>query len=597
LLHLSAEQDPRLHPRNRCIHAGFQSVALVPIRAGGEILGLLQLNFRRKDALALEAVHGLEDLCSMIGLALRRRLAVEELKGERERLAGIIRGTNVGTWEWNVQTGETIFNERWAEIIGYTLDELSPVSIETWIKFAHPDDLKTSGELLQKHFSGERDYYECEARMRHKSGAWVWVLDRGRVTTWTEDGKPLMMMGTHQDITERKRAEAERENLQAQLAQAQKMESVGRLAGGVAHDFNNMLGVILGHTEMALEKTALTDPLHDDLAEIRKAALHSADLTRQLLAFARKQTVAPKVIDVNDTIAAMLKMLRRLIGEDIDLAWMPGGELWPVKVDPAQVDQILTNLCINARDAIAGVGQLTIETGKAVFDEAYCAGHAGAVPGEYVLLAVSDDGRGMDAETLSHLFEPFFTTKALGQGTGLGLATVYGIVKQNHGFIDVYSEPGQGTTFKIYLPRHAAQPAPIAKEGEAGAAAQGTETILLVEDDPAILKMTTRMLERLGYTVLAARTPGEAIRRAREHAGRIDLLMTDVVMPEMNGRDLATNILSRYPDIRRLFMSGYTADVIAHQGVLDPGVHFLQKPFSMQALGVKIRDALGHGEK
>jgi CheY-like chemotaxis protein len=307
--------------------------------------------------------------------------------------------------------------------------------------------------------------------------------------------------------------------------------------------------------------------------------------------------VAPKVIDLNDTIAAMLKMLRRLIGEDIDLAWMPGGELWPVKVDPAQVDQILTNLCINARDAIAGVGQLTIETGKAVFDEAYCAGHAGAVPGEYVLLAVSDDGRGMDAETLSHLFEPFFTTKALGQGTGLGLATVYGVIKQNHGFIDVYSEPGQGTTFKIYLPRHAAQPAPIAKEGEAGAAAQGTETILLVEDDPAILKMTTRMLERLGYTVLAARTPGEAIRRAREHAGRIDLLMTDVVMPEMNGRDLATNILSRYPDIRRLFMSGYTANVIAHQGVLDPGVHFLQKPFSMQALGAKIRDALGHGEK
>jgi PAS domain S-box-containing protein len=524
-----------------------------------------------------------------------RKRAEASLRQERERLAGIIRGTNAGTWEWNVQTGETIFNERWAEIIGYTLDEISPVSIETWMKFTHPDDLKTSDELLQKHFSGELDYYECEARMRHKSGEWVWVLDRGRVTTWTDDGKPLMMMGTHQDITERKRAELEREKLQEQLVQAQKMESVGRLAGGVAHDYNNMLGVILGHAEMALERVAPTEPLCHNLKEIRKAAERSADLTRQLLAFARKQTVAPKVLDLNKTVRAMSGMLRRLIGEDIDLAWMPGKELWTVNVDPSQIDQILANLCVNARDAIAGVGKVTVETGNISVDEAYCADHAGFVPGEYVLLAVSDNGCGMDAEVLSHLFEPFFTTKALGQGTGLGLATVYGAVKQNNGFINVYSELGQGTTFKIYLPRHAAKQAPPAEAGRAQAEGRGSETILLVEDEPAILKMVILMLEREGYTVLGAGTPGEAIRLAREHAGRIDLLMSDVVMPEMNGRDLAKNILSLYPDIRLLFMSGYTANVIAHQGVLDPGVHFLQKPFSRVHLIAKLREALDRG--
>jgi CheY-like chemotaxis protein len=363
----------------------------------------------------------------------------------------------------------------------------------------------------------------------------------------------------------------------------------------VAHDFNNMLQAILGNTSLALEELPPASPARECLEEVQKCTQRSADLTRQLLAFARKQTVAPRILDLNETIQGMLKMLRRLIGEDIDLAWMPGKELWMVNVDPSQVDQILANLCVNARDAIAGVGKITIETDNVSLDEAYCADHAGFVPGEYVLLAVSDDGCGMDAETLSHLFEPFFTTKALGQGTGLGLATVYGAVKQNHGFINVYSEPGQGTTFKIYLPRHAAKAVPLAEAGPAQAEGRGSETILLVEDEPAILRIATKTLEWLGYRVLAARTPGEAIRLAKEHRGRIDLLMTDVVMPEMNGRDLARNLQSLYPDIRRLFMSGYTANVIAHQGVLDPGVHFLQKPFSLQHLGAKIREVLGGG--
>ena len=394
------------------------------------------------------------------------------------------------------------------------------------------------------------------------------------------------------DLTEEKQAEAEKEKLQAQLLQAQKMESVGRLAGGVAHDFNNMLNIILGNTEMAMEEIAPDDPLHDNLGEIFSAAKRSADITRQLLGFSRKQTIAPKVLDLNDTIGSILRMLRRLIGEDIDLAWLPGVNIRQVRMDPSQIDQILANLCVNARDAIADVGKITIETGNTTFDSAYCATHPGFVAGDFVLLAVSDDGCGMDQETLSKIFEPFFSTKDVGKGTGLGLATVYGIVKQNSGFINVYSEPDQGTTFRIYLPQYLAETESPEKKTADKIDMDGNETILLVEDEPSILRMTRIMLERNGYKVLAAGTPGEAISLAREHSGQIHLLMTDVVMPEMNGRDLAKNLLLLYPNLKRLFMSGYTANVIAHHGVLDEGVQFIQKPFGKQDLAIKVREVL-----
>jgi PAS domain S-box-containing protein len=394
------------------------------------------------------------------------------------------------------------------------------------------------------------------------------------------------------DITERKNAEEERIRLEAQLQQAQKMESVGRLAGGVAHDFNNMLTVIIGYADLALRKMDPSLTLFTDLQEIRKAAERSAELTRQLLAFARKQNIAPKVLDLNDTVAGMLKMLHRLIGEDIHLNWQPKGGLWPVKVDPSQIDQILANLCVNARDAISGVGKITLETGNCAFDVKYCTVHAGFNPGEYVRLAVSDDGCGMNKEILSHLFEPFFTTKVVGKGTGLGLATVYGIVKQNNGFINVYSEPDHGSTFKIYLPRYADQTDQVWTEGEPEPARRGHETVLLVEDEPAILKMLTHMLMTQGYTVLPAALPDEAVRLSREYTDEIHLLVTDVVMPKMNGRDLATTLLSFFPHLKCLFMSGYTADVIAHHGVLDEGVNFIEKPFLMQELAIKVREVL-----
>jgi signal transduction histidine kinase/CheY-like chemotaxis protein len=407
------------------------------------------------------------------------------------------------------------------------------------------------------------------------------------------DGNLQQVIVSFSDITERKQAAEEKLRLEGQLQQAQKMESVGRLAGGVAHDFNNMLCVILGHAELGLMRLDPSHPVCADLQEISKTAQRSADLTRQLLAFARKQTIAPKVIDLNETVAGMLKMLQRLIGEDIELLWQPSADLWQVKMDPSQLDQSLANLCVNARDAIENTGRITIETENSSIDAEYCAANPEATPGNYVRLTVSDDGSGMDRETLLHIFEPFYTTKEQGKGTGLGLATVYGIVKQNKGFISIYSEPGQGTTFSVYLPRDAGERGTLAATGDQAAAVpHGRETILLVEDEPAILNIALLMLEKQGYTVLAASTPGEAIRMAREYPGNIQMLMTDVIMPEMNGRDLAKNILSLYPRVKRLFMSGYTADVIAHHGVLDEGVHFIQKPFSLPTMAAKVRMVL-----
>ncbi|GAB6096988.1 hypothetical protein JCM14469_32420 [Desulfatiferula olefinivorans] len=384
----------------------------------------------------------------------------------------------------------------------------------------------------------------------------------------------------------------ERKKLETQLLQAQKMESVGRLAGGVAHDYNNMLGVIIGYTELLLDKLEPDSELREDLNEIFMAARRSADITRQLLAFSRQQPIAPQRLDLNDTVESMLKMLRRLIGEDIDLVWRPGPRLFPVYMDPIQVDQILVNLCVNARDAIDDVGRIVIETASMSFDAAYCAQHADVLPGDYVVLAVSDDGCGMDGGTRDMVFEPFYTTKAAGKGTGLGLATVYGIVKQNRGFITIYSEPGQGTVFRIYLPRNKAHEDKALKARKAEKESGGSETLLLVEDDPALLRMTSMMLERQGYLLLKASTPDEAIGLARGHDGMIPLLITDVIMPGMNGRELADQIRSIKPEVTVLFMSGYTASVIADRRILDDGLNFLQKPFTKKELAAKVRESL-----
>lgn len=403
---------------------------------------------------------------------------------------------------------------------------------------------------------------------------------------------PTSIFMAFHDLSVARREMEEKASLEKQLQQAQKMESVGRLAGGVAHDFNNMLSAIIGYTELAMSQTSPDDPLHLYLAEIHKAGKRSADLTRQLLTFARKQTIEPKVLDLNETVEGMLKMLRRLIGEDILLHWQPATNLGRIKMDPSQIDQILANLCVNARDAIEGIGQLTIRTKNVAFDEHSCLAHPDMTPGDYVLLTVTDTGCGIDKETLAHVFEPFFTTKNVGEGTGLGLATVYGIMQQNNGIIEAFSEPGKGTTFNLYFPR---QQSPASHEQTIPPAqiiAYGHETILLVEDEAIILEMTATMLERLGYTVLQTNNPREAINIAKEYNGEIQLLITDVIMPEINGADLAEQLTSHCPGLKTLFMSGYTADVIHHNGILDEKIPFLQKPFQLHKLASKIRETL-----
>ena len=483
------------------------------------------------------------------------------------------------TQYWN-KASERLYGYTQQEAIGRSLldliipPEMRDAVTEEMRKMVETGEPVPSGELL----------------LMHKDGSRVPVISHHTIVRVPGRAQELFCLDI--DITELKQAEAERKILQEQLNQAQKMEAVGRLAGGVAHDFNNMLGVILGYVELASEKIDSNQDLYSDLKEIQKAAQRSADLTKQLLTFARKQIIAPKMLDLNDTVDSMLKMLRRLIGEDIDLIWLPGAQLWPIKIDPTQIDQILANLCVNARDAITDVGKLTIETQTKVFDQEYCARRTGFMPGDYVMLSVTDNGCGMNKETLDNLFEPFFTTKEIGKGTGLGLATIYGIVKQNKGFINVYSEPGQGTTFKIYLPRFYTSEEIHEKTLREKPAPIGNETILLVEDEPAILEMTRMMLERKGYLVLPAATPAEAIRIADTYVGKIDLLMTDVVMPEMNGRDLSKKITAIFPEIKLLFMSGYSANVITQQGVLNDGVAFMQKPFSMNELAEKIRGVL-----
>jgi PAS domain S-box-containing protein len=522
-----------------------------------------------------------------------RKHAEQALRGSEERLRQAVRVSHIGIFDHDHLNDTIYWSPEQREIYGLGQDET--ITLQAFLARVYPEDRETIALAVQRaHDPAGDGLFDVEHRIIRRDDAIRWLTTRSQTFFAGKGGArhPVRTVGAVRDITENKRAEEEKEMLQVQLNHAQKMESVGRLAGGVAHDFNNMLSVILGHAELALRRLDQASPLHADLREIQRAAQRSADLTRQLLAFARKQTIAPKVLDLNETVEGMLKMLLRLIGEDIDVAWVPGRGLWAVKIDPAQVDQILANLLVNARDAIADKGKVTIETENVVLDKAYCAGHRGFVPGRFVMLAVSDDGCGMDREILAHLFEPFFTTKGVGQGTGLGLATVYGIVKQNDGFINVYSEPGKGTTFKIYLPHCATKTVPVPVEGPPQAAKGGTETILLVEDEPMILELSKALLEELGYTVLTARLPGEAIHLAEGHAGQIHLLMTDVVMPEMNGRDLAKRLLSLYPNLRSLFMSGYTANVIAQRGVLEEGIHFMQKPFSMNDLAAKVRGAL-----
>lgn len=512
-----------------------------------------------------------------------RAAAEEALRAGRDKLDSIFRAAPVGIGVVLDRVFVEV-NERICEMLGYTRAEL----IGHNARLVYPDD-EEYDRVGRDKYGQIRDSGTgtVETRWRRRDGSIIDVLISSSpidLRDWSA-GVTFTVL----DITERKRADAEQDRLRAQLAQAQKMESIGRLAGGVAHDFNNMLQAILGNVALALDDGSGSALLREYLGEIERAATRSGDLTRQLLAFARKQTVHPRILDLNDTVAGMLKMLHRLIGEDIQLVWQPGRDLWTVNVDPGQIDQALANLTVNARDAIAGVGRITIETANV--SEARDFALASPVAGEFVRLAVHDTGIGMNAEIQGQIFEPFFTTKEVGKGTGLGLATVYGIVKQNGGYIDVVSAAGAGTTLALYLPR--AAPAEVhAEAGIERPMARGSETVLVVEDEEQVLVLVRTVLERHGYAVLSARHPEDGLAQAAAHPGPIHLLLADVVMPGMNGRDLCTRISALKAGVRCLFVSGYTADVIAHQGVLDEGVQFLQKPFSIPALTAAVRAVL-----
>jgi PAS domain S-box-containing protein len=505
----------------------------------------------------------------------RAETALQQAKDYAEKL---VESANAMIMVLDAEGKVQVFNKAAEEITGYTRQELLG---RDWFEVLVPKDkYQNVWDAFQKS-AKEGLPASFENPILTKAGLERFILWRN--TEVLQDGVFVGSISYGIDITRRKQ-------LEKQLLQSQKMEAIGQLAGGVAHDFNNMLSVILGHSELIKSGLPADHPLLENILEIEKAGFHSKDITRQLLAFSRKQIIAPKTINLNQLITNTRKTLLQLIGENIDLRFIPEQDLWKVRFDPSQVDQILINLAVNARDVMPYEGKLTIETSNIYLDEIYCGSHSECRPGHYVLLMVSDDGAGMDKETLSHVFEPFFTTKDVGKGTGLGLATVYGIVKQNGGFVNVYSEPEKGTTFKIYIPR-------IMDEVEEKRIKKTpmkshSGTILLVEDDDMVRKMTASILERIGYSVVTAEAPLEALELIEKGDTPIELLITDVVMPQMNGTDLYEKIKMIKPGINVLFMSGYTENVIVRNGVLKEDVHFVQKPFSMNVFAQKVRDAM-----
>jgi PAS domain S-box-containing protein len=474
-------------------------------------------------------------------------------------------------------------------VLGYNPEELVGRPFQE-LNLLAPEYLEQAASDAMRVLGGER-ISSAEYQFIARDGTKKWGGVSG--APLVRDGQVVALISVARDITERKRAEEENEKLQAQLRQSQKMEAIGTLAGGVAHDFNNLLTTIIGNADLGLMDLGKDHPLRERIEDIKKAGNSAASLTRQLLAFSRKQVIKPEVLDLNEVITDTEKMLKRLIGEDVELSMVLEPEPWKVHADRGQVEQVIMNLTVNARDAMPQGGKLTFETANIDLDEDYFRKHGiEEQPGSYVVLAVSDTGIGMDKETQSRIFEPFFTSKGLGKGTGLGLSTVYGIVKQNNGFIWVYSEPGQGSTFKIYLPRVKGDVKEKEKERTPVIKLDGSETVLVVEDDDSLRKLAQKSLDPHGYRVLAAENGEDALRVSKEHEGPIDLLITDVVMPKMGGKEVAERLQPLYPHMKVIYMSGYTDRTIVNHGVLAPGLNFLEKPFSPKGLARKVREVL-----
>jgi PAS domain S-box-containing protein len=495
-----------------------------------------------------------------------------------------LEAAGVGTWEVDVASGRTEWSDVMERLHGQSAEGFGG-TFDAFLAAVHPEDRQ---RVLDETAESRREHTESrlEYRVTWLDGSIHWIESVGQ-TFYDEMGRPVRAAGVARDITVQKQ-------LEQQFHQAQRMESVGQLAGGIAHDFNNLLTAILGYSNFLLEDAAasgMPDRMRRDLDEIRKASESAAKLTSQLLAFSRKQTIQPTVLNINPVVEGLEPMMRRLIGEDVQLTSRLSGDLGSTRADVGQLEQVIMNLAVNARDAMPRGGTITIETANVDLDDAYAKSHVAAAPGPYVMLAVTDTGLGMTPEVQARIFEPFFTTKPKGRGTGLGLATIYGIVKQNNGTIWVYSEPGKGTTFKVYLPRVDEVPQ-IVTHTSRSAVQGGDETILLVEDDELVRGLAKTVLARKGYVIIEAPDADEALRAVAEHAGQIDLLLTDVVMPGISGGLLAQRLSEQYPGVRILYMSGYPDGAVVDHGVLAPGTAFLQKPFTPAGLAGAVRDVL-----
>jgi signal transduction histidine kinase len=568
--------------RMRCVAEGFESMAFVPLRFGGETVGLLQINDRRSDSFTPEMIEYLEAVGSSVGVAIRRLRDQRALHEHERRLDLALRAARMGTWVWDIARGERSFDPFACRLLG--VDPTTSQGTEEELYGTVQSDDRERLRLAVAQAAERGGPFQEAFRAVWPDGTVHHLCARASVER-DEAGRPLRVDGVLWDVSDRERASEEQARLEGQLQRAQKMESVGRLAGGVAHEFNNLLFVIGSNAEAALLQVDPSLPIHGDLREILAATKRSTELTRQLLTFARKQPVRLQVVDLNDAIRGVLKMLRRLIGEDIRLDWKPGADLWPVRVDPSQIEQVLTNLIVHARDSIADVGTITIETGnRAVLDSRRGDVGPDLAFGEYTWLSVTDDGPGLTQDALSHVFEPFFSPKQNAKGPGLGLAAVYGIAKQHGGFTDVQSQPGVATTFVVHLPRSVGEAGADVLEAKAPPANTRSETILLVEDDESILRSIRKMLEHSGFNVIAASNPADAMRLAEERDRPVHLLLSDIVLPYMNGQDVARELQPIFPQMKRLFMSGYSSEVIAQHGVALEGTAFIQKPFSAEEI-------------
>jgi len=550
--------------------------AMEELRTSGSIM--LESRIRRKDgttfpvevsASYIQVNHGY--VVAVVRDITERKQAEEVLRETRDRLERVARAGNIGLWDWDLRTNQGYYSPECKRQIGYEDHEIT-FDHDEWQRRLHPDDRRRMIQALDAFIANEEPKYVHQYRFRHKDGSYRWILSQASLE-FDEGGRPIYLNGSHVDITEYKQ-------LEEQFQQAQKMESVGQLAGGVAHDFNNLISVILGYANYALQTLPEDSPMRADIQEIYNAGERAAALTRQLLAFSRRQVLQPDVVNLTDLVTEHEKILRRLVREDIDLEVVSPEDLGCVKIDPRQMEQVIMNLVVNARDAMPTGGHLTIEMKNADLDQSYTNGHMMVRPGSYVLLAVTDTGEGMDEATVARVFEPFFTTKEQGKGTGLGLSTVYGIVKQSGGFVFVYSEKGAGTTIKIYLPQVEEELQPRNGLVQSGRLSRGTGTILLVEDEDSVRSLTERILTTAGYTVLPAADAGEALKLMERHGEEIRLLLTDVIMPGMSGPELAKQLTGMQPALKTVYMSGYANEAIVRHGLAEGETAFIGKPFT-----------------